>query len=83
MAIGAHPWPNRGVPALALLSLLTPLRHALRWAAHHSGLPIVVVAAVALVVSFRLARKVGRLAIEVGVVSVVLLAATRLGWISW
>jgi hypothetical protein len=68
---------------LVALGLLSTLRHALRWTAHHSGLPVAVVAAMALVVSFRLARKLGRLCVEVAVVSTVLLALTRLGWISW
>jgi hypothetical protein len=59
------------------------LREALRWGAHHSGLPVVVVAALALVVSFRVAKRAARLAVEVVVATAVLLVATRLGWIAW
>jgi len=59
------------------------LREALRWGAHHSGLPVVVVAAIALVVSFRIARRAARLAVEVVVATTALLVATHLGWITW
>jgi hypothetical protein len=59
------------------------LREALRWGSSHSGLPVIVVAALAVVVSWRLAKRAARLAIEVVVVTAMLLAATRLGWISW
>jgi hypothetical protein len=59
------------------------LREALRWGSHHSGLPVVLVAALALVLSYRLAKRAARLAVEVVVATAVLLAATRMGWISW
>jgi len=59
------------------------LREALRWGAHHSGLPVVLVAALALVVSFRLARRAARLAVEVVIATTLLLVATHLGWIRW
>jgi hypothetical protein len=75
--------PAVAASLLSLTPLGQSLRHALRWTAHHTGLPFAVVAAIALVVSFRLARKLGRLCVEVAVVSVVLLALTKLGWISW
>ena len=71
----------------ALLGLTASLGHglrgALRWGAHHSGLPIVLVAAVALVVSWRLLKKASRLAVEVAVAAALLVVATRLGWIAW
>ncbi len=59
------------------------LRAMLRWGAHHSGLPVVVVAALALVLSFRLAKRVARLAVEVTLATVLLVVATHLGWIAW
>jgi hypothetical protein len=59
------------------------LREALRWGSHHSGLPVVVVAALALVLSYRLAKRAARLAVEVVVATTLLLVATRLGWIAW
>jgi hypothetical protein len=58
-------------------------RAGLRWGSVHSGLPVVVVAAIVLVVSWRLAKRTARLALEVTVVTAALLAATRLGWITW
>jgi hypothetical protein len=59
------------------------LRAALRWVAEHSGLPVVVVAAVALVASWHAFRRALRLAVEVAIAVAALVAATRLGWISW
>ena len=59
------------------------LRGALRWGAEHSGLPVVVVAALAIVVSFRVAKRAARLAVEVTVATVLLVMASRMGWISW
>ena len=66
-----------------MLALTGGLRAALRWGAAHSGLPVVIVAALTVVVSWRLAKRSARLAVEVAVVTAMLLAATRLGWISW
>jgi hypothetical protein len=59
------------------------LRTALRWAAHHTGLPVVLVAAVALVASWHAFRRALRLAVEVALAVAALLAAPRLGWIVW
>jgi hypothetical protein len=59
------------------------LRAALRWGAAHSGLPVVLVAALVIVLSWRLAKRSARLAVELAVVTVMLLMATRLGWITW
>jgi low affinity Fe/Cu permease len=62
---------------------LTSLRHALEWVAHHTGVPVLLVAAVAIVVSWRIFKRSVRLVIEVGVALALLLVATKLGWISW
>ncbi len=51
--------------------------------ARHTGIPVIIVAAVALVLSYRLARRGGRLALELGLALVLVLAATRLGWVRW
>jgi hypothetical protein len=59
------------------------LRAALRWAAHHTGLPVILVSAIAIVVSWRLFKRSLRLAIEVVVAVTLLVAATKLGWIAW
>ena len=51
--------------------------------ARHTGVPAIVVAAIAVVVSFRLARRMARLFVEVGLALAVLLTLTSLGWIRW
>jgi hypothetical protein len=58
-------------------------RLGLRWCASHAGLPVVVVAAIALVISVRLARRWARFAVEVALALGALLFATRLGWVRW
>jgi hypothetical protein len=59
------------------------LRAALRWGAHHTGLPVVLFAAIVLVASWHAFRRSLRLAVEVALAVAALLAATRLGWIAW
>jgi hypothetical protein len=59
------------------------LRHALRWASDHTGLPVVVVAALAIVLGWRVARRTWHIALELGLALAVLLLATKLGWIRW
>ncbi len=58
-------------------------RTAIRYLAQHSGIPALLVAAVLLVVGWRLVRKTFRFAVEVALVTAALLAATQLGWIRW
>ena len=58
-------------------------RAALRWLAAHTGLPALVVAAVALVVGYRILKKTARFALEVALVTAGLVAATHAGWIRW
>jgi hypothetical protein len=59
------------------------LREALRWGAHHTGLPAMLLAAVTLVVTTHLLKRSVRFGIEVAVALGLLFAATRLGWIVW
>jgi hypothetical protein len=59
------------------------LRSVLRWGAIHTGLPVVLVAAVGVVVSLRLVRRWAGFAVEVTLAAGVLAAATRFGWIRW
>jgi hypothetical protein len=59
------------------------LRAALRWGSQHSGLPVILVAAIALVVSWRLFKRTVRFVVQVVVAVALLLVATRLGWITW
>ncbi len=56
---------------------------ALHAVARHTGIPVVVVAAAALVVSYRLAQRGMRLALEMAIALALVLGATRLGWIHW
>ena len=59
------------------------LSKGLHVVSQHTGLPVVVVAAAALVVSFRLARRGARLAMEMTVALGLVLVASKLGWIRW
>jgi hypothetical protein len=59
------------------------LRGWLRWASQHTGLPVIVVAAVALVGSWHVFKRTARFAVEVVVAALLLLAATRLGLLRW
>lgn len=70
-----------------LVSWCPPLgqgvRAALRWGAHHTGLPLVLFTAIALVASWHLFRRSLRFAVEVALAVAALLVAARLGWIAW
>ncbi len=79
-----------GLPAIDPQRLLgwapsigLPTKAALHWASEHTGLPVILVAAIALVSSFRLFRRTLRFAIEVVVCVALLAFATTLGWIHW
>lgn len=58
-------------------------RLAVRWLSLHTGLPALVVAAVLVVVGYRILKKSARFAVEVALVGALLVAATGAGWISW
>jgi hypothetical protein len=49
--------------------------------ARHSGIPAVLVAALGLVLAFRLARRALHLVVEVALALALVLAATKAGWI--
>ncbi len=59
------------------------VRVALRWGAHHTGLPVILVAAITMVFSWRLFRRSLRFVVEVVVAVALLAVATRFGWITW
>jgi hypothetical protein len=59
------------------------MRAALGWASQHTGLPVILVAAISVVVSWRIFKRTVRFAVEVVAVVALLLLATRLGWIAW
>lgn len=56
---------------------------AFRFLTAHTGLPALLVAAVLVVVGYRLLKKTARFAAEVAAVTIALVAATELGWIQW
>jgi hypothetical protein len=58
-------------------------RHAVRWLSMHTGLPALVVAAILVVVGYRILKKSARFAVEVALVAALLVAATSAGWIHW
>ena len=64
-------------------SLGAMLRAAIHWGSEHTGLPMAVVTAIALVTSWRIFRHSGRFVIEVAVVTGLLWGATYLGWVRW
>ena len=65
------------------LSVLGAGRAVVRFASQHTGVPAVVVAAVLLVLGWRLLKKSLRFVVEVALVTAALFAATQLGWIRW
>jgi hypothetical protein len=62
---------------------LSALRAALRWGSGHTGLPVILVAAITVVVSFRLFRRTLRFVVEVVLCVALLAIATKIGWIRW
>jgi hypothetical protein len=77
----APPDPQR---LLAYANVLgASAKQALRFVSHHTGVPVVVVAAVALVVSYRVFKRSVRLAVEVAIALTLVIVATKLGWVSW
>lgn len=60
-----------------------PMRHALHYAAKHTGVPATVICAALLVVGYRIAQRTFRFAVQVSVVLVVLLLLTSLGWLTF
>jgi hypothetical protein len=76
--------PSRLVPfASSWPGLGEGIRAALRWGAQHTGLPVVLFTAIALVASWHVFRRTLRFALEVAIAVAALLLATRLGWIAW
>jgi hypothetical protein len=59
------------------------IRATLRWAAAHTGLPVVIVTAIALVASWHLFKRSLGFAIEVALTATLLLVLAKLGLLSW
>jgi len=78
-------------PSLGIVGWIVVAYHAasaaieasLHAVSQHTGIPIVLVAAAAIVISYHFARRAARLALQVGIVAAALFAATKLGWIHW
>ncbi|MEO7113547.1 MAG: hypothetical protein ABI183_24120 [Polyangiaceae bacterium] len=64
-------------------ALLVHFRESARFISLHTGIPAVFVAALLIVISWRMAKRMGHVAIEVAVVTILLLALTKLGVVSW
>jgi hypothetical protein len=76
--------PSRLVPFVSgWPDMALGLRAALRWGAQHTGLPVVLFTAIALVASWHVFRRTLRFAVEVAIAVAALLLASRLGWIAW
>jgi hypothetical protein len=58
-------------------------RFAVRWLSVHTGVPALVVAAVLVVIGYKIIKKSARFAVEVALVAVLLVMATSAGWIRW
>jgi hypothetical protein len=59
------------------------LRTALHWASDRTGLPLLLVGAIALVATVRLLKQTFRFAVEIAIASALLLVATKLGLLHW
>jgi hypothetical protein len=77
------PWGITGLALRGYHAAATGVTAGLHAVSRHTGVPVVVVAALAIVLSYRLARRAARLAVELAVVLALLLVATQLGWIHW
>ncbi|MBK6690632.1 MAG: hypothetical protein IPG50_00240 [Myxococcales bacterium] len=69
--------------AASLAKVFTDLGRAATWLSLKTGLPLLMLSALALVLALRVARKVGRIAIEFALALVLLLALRRLGLMTW
>jgi hypothetical protein len=91
LAFPARSWPDGEAvrPAIAsfafpgLKPLVGMVAVGLRWLSVHTGLPALVVAAILIVVGWRILKKTARLLVEVAVLSAALAAASELGWLRW
>lgn len=61
-----------------LLRLVMPYLHRV---SAHSGVPVLVVAALAIALGYRILKRTLRFAVEVALVAAALFGATELGWI--
>jgi hypothetical protein len=81
LAEGAGSWVNAAMIRLA--PVLAFAKQVVRYLAAHTGLPALLVAAILLVLGWRLLQCSARFLAQVMVVSLVLIAASEFGWIRW
>ena len=62
-----------------LFQRLLAAKLAMMWVSRHTGVPAVLLLAITIVAAWRLGRRAGRFAVEVGVVVMVLLFLTKIG----
>jgi hypothetical protein len=79
------PWlaDVRNIAVRDALMLYEGVRPFLRWASHHTGLPIAVIAAIATFASWRIMRRTAPVFIEVAFAVTLLAVATHAGLLHW
>jgi hypothetical protein len=79
------PWLDRGAHLADSVSRAGGpwVKAGLNQVAAHTGIPVVVVAAIGLVMSYRLAKRSLRFIVEVGFAIVLVVTLTELGWIKF
>lgn len=64
-------------------SVFAGVKLVVRYVSAHTGLPMLLVAAVSVVLGYRILRRSARFFLEVAVVAFLLMAALELGWLRW
>ena len=72
-----------GVSVFPFGTAVRSAKIAVRSLAAHTGLPVLLIAALLVALGYRLLKRSMRFVVEVVVVTLVLLAATAVGWLHW
>jgi len=99
LAVLSGPWPDPSVVGPSdLKKILSVLAPAAAWSwthgvalvgflvrtlSHRTGVPALLIAAILLVVGYRVLRRTARFVVEVVLVALALALASALGWIRW
>jgi len=84
MASGPVPgWTSKALEAglYGTTAAGTAFRWVVHYGAQHTGVPAVLVAAVALVFSWRIFKRTMHFAVQVGIALAIVLVATQFGWL--
>ncbi len=73
----------RAASAFSLAGLGTLLKSAVHYLAQHTGLPVLLVAAILAAVGYRILKRSARFLAEVTILALLLFVLTALGWIRW